>query len=142
MAALLGMLTGIGGVVMRDVSLTEIPQVLRSDLYAVAALAGASTVVVGDLLGLSYGIHPPDGRDLVLRHSIHGDQTWLAFAHRSSFRTKTRGGRPFERREIALKFVVHRRGAVGRKPANRRNTETTRDPCFYSRRHWHHCSEL
>src|SRR5690606_11940801 len=40
MAALLGMLTGIGGGMTRDLLLTEIPQVLRSDLYAVAALAG------------------------------------------------------------------------------------------------------
>ena len=55
MAALLGMLTGIGGGMMRDVLLTEIPQVLRSDLYAVAALAGASIVVIGHLMGLPYG---------------------------------------------------------------------------------------
>src|SRR6478735_3383249 len=54
MAALLGMLTGIGGGMTRDVLLAEIPQVLRSDLYAVAALAGASIVVIGDMLGLSY----------------------------------------------------------------------------------------
>lgn len=56
MAALLGMLTGIGGGMTRDVLLAEIPQVLRSDLYAIAALAGASIVVIGDKLGLSYGI--------------------------------------------------------------------------------------
>ena len=56
MSALLGMLTGIGGGMTRDVLLTEIPQVLRSDLYAVAALAGASIVVIGDMLGLSYGV--------------------------------------------------------------------------------------
>ena len=56
MAALLGMLTGIGGGMTRDVLLTEIPQVLRSDLYAVAALAGASIVVIGHMLGLSYGV--------------------------------------------------------------------------------------
>lgn len=56
MSALLGMLTGIGGGMTRDVLLAEIPQVLRSDLYAVAALAGASIVVVGDMLGLSYGV--------------------------------------------------------------------------------------
>ena len=43
------MLTAIGGGMMRDILLTEIPQVLRSDLYAVAALAGASTVVIGDM---------------------------------------------------------------------------------------------
>lgn len=52
MAALLGMLTGIGGGVARDVLLAEIPAVLRSDLYAVAALAGAATVVGGNLLNL------------------------------------------------------------------------------------------
>ena len=40
MAALLGMLTGIGGGMTRDVLLAEIPTVLRADLYAVAALAG------------------------------------------------------------------------------------------------------
>src|SRR6185369_5980275 len=56
MAALLGMVTGIGGGMTRDVLLAEIPQVLRSDLYAVAALAGASIVVIGDMLGLSYGV--------------------------------------------------------------------------------------
>lgn len=52
MAALLGMLTGIGGGVARDVLLAEIPAVLRADLYAVAALAGAAVVVVGTLLAL------------------------------------------------------------------------------------------
>ncbi len=56
MSALLGMLTGIGGGMMRDVLLTEIPHVLRSDLYAVAALAGASLVVIGHVLGISYDI--------------------------------------------------------------------------------------
>ena len=56
MAALLGMLTGIGGGMARDVLPAEVPQVLRSDLYAVAALIGASIVVIGDLLGLSYNI--------------------------------------------------------------------------------------
>src|SRR5690349_10813638 len=52
MAALLGMLTGIGGGMARDVLLAEIPTVLRSDLYAVAALAGAVAVVIGNVLQL------------------------------------------------------------------------------------------
>lgn len=52
MAALLGMLTGIGGGVARDVLLAQIPAVLRSDLYAMAALAGAAVVVGGSLLHL------------------------------------------------------------------------------------------
>lgn len=52
MAALLGMLTGIGGGMTRDVLLTEVPTVLRADLYAVAALAGAAIVVIGAALRL------------------------------------------------------------------------------------------
>jgi uncharacterized membrane protein YeiH len=52
MAAALGMLTGIGGGMTRDVLLTQIPTVLRADLYAVAALAGAGVVVIGAALGL------------------------------------------------------------------------------------------
>jgi uncharacterized membrane protein YeiH len=52
MAALLGMLTGIGGGMVRDMLLAGVPSVLRSELYAVAALAGAIVVVSGDLLQL------------------------------------------------------------------------------------------
>src|SRR3954471_24024885 len=52
MAALLGMLTGVGGGMVRDVLTAEIPAVLRADLYAIAALAGAAVVVIGDLLHL------------------------------------------------------------------------------------------
>lgn len=51
MAALLGMLTGIGGGIVRDILIAEVPVVLRSELYAVAALAGAGIVVAGELLG-------------------------------------------------------------------------------------------
>lgn len=50
MAALLGMLTGIGGGIVRDVLLAEVPAVLRSDLYAVAALVGAAIVAVGSMV--------------------------------------------------------------------------------------------
>ena len=50
MAALLGMLTGIGGGMLRDVLVAQVPTVLRAELYAVAALAGAVVVVVGHVL--------------------------------------------------------------------------------------------
>jgi uncharacterized membrane protein YeiH len=53
MAALLGMLTGIGGGMARDVLLAEVPAVLRSEIYAVAALAGAAVVVIGKTIGLA-----------------------------------------------------------------------------------------
>lgn len=52
MATLLGMLTGIGGGMARDILLTEIPTVLRAELYAVAALLGAATVVIAHVLHL------------------------------------------------------------------------------------------
>ena len=52
MAILLGTLTGIGGGMARDLLLTEIPIVLRADLYAVAALAGATIVVIANVLQL------------------------------------------------------------------------------------------
>jgi uncharacterized membrane protein YeiH len=49
-AVLLGMLTGIGGGMMRDLLAAEVPSVLRGDIYAVAALAGAAVVVIGHLM--------------------------------------------------------------------------------------------
>ena len=52
-AVLLGMLTGIGGGIVRDVLVREIPTVLRTELYAIAALTGATVVVIGE------GLHLP-----------------------------------------------------------------------------------
>jgi len=49
-AILLGMLTGIGGGMVRDILVMEIPTVLRTELYAIAALIGAVVVVVGRML--------------------------------------------------------------------------------------------
>jgi len=70
----------------RDVLLMEIPHVLRSDLYAVAALAGASIVVIGDMLGLSYGVSALAGgalcfglRFMAIRYGWH-----LPIAHLSA----------------------------------------------------------
>jgi uncharacterized membrane protein YeiH len=51
-AVMLGVLTGIGGGITRDVLVAEVPHVLRRELYAVAALAGAVVVVAGDAFGL------------------------------------------------------------------------------------------
>ena len=52
MAAAMGMLTGIGGGIARDVLLAQVPPVLRAELYAVAALAGALIVALGHWLQL------------------------------------------------------------------------------------------
>ena len=46
-AALMGMVTGIGGGMARDVLAGRVPVVFRGELYATPALAGAAIVVVG-----------------------------------------------------------------------------------------------
>lgn len=51
-AVLLGVLTGTGGGALRDILVAKPPTVLRSELYAVTALAGAVVVVLGDLADL------------------------------------------------------------------------------------------
>jgi uncharacterized membrane protein YeiH len=52
-AVLLGMLTAIGGGIARDVLVAQIPVVLRSELYAIAAVAGGIVVVAGHALALA-----------------------------------------------------------------------------------------
>ena len=52
-AALLGMVTAVGGGVVRDILLNRVPTILQEDIYAVAALAGAATTVLARRLGAS-----------------------------------------------------------------------------------------
>ena len=52
MAAILGMITCIGGGVARDLLTLQVPTVLRAELYAVAALAGAGSIALGFAAGL------------------------------------------------------------------------------------------
>lgn len=47
-SALMGVLTAVGGGVVRDVLAGRVPVVLRSELYATPALVGASVAVLGD----------------------------------------------------------------------------------------------
>lgn len=54
-AVILGVITGVGGGTLRDVLIGRIPVVLRHELYAIPALAGAVVVVASDELGL-YGV--------------------------------------------------------------------------------------
>ncbi|GIE80368.1 membrane protein [Actinoplanes philippinensis] len=56
-ACLVGMLTGIGGGVIRDLLTGEIPVVLQREIYAVVALGGAVLVAVLHRLGLA-GVIP------------------------------------------------------------------------------------
>lgn len=55
-AILLGMLTGVGGGMLRDVLVAQVPTVLKAELYAVAALAGAAVVVLGKAFDLPIAV--------------------------------------------------------------------------------------
>jgi uncharacterized membrane protein YeiH len=86
-SVILGAITGIGGGIVRDVLVGEIPTVLRGGLYAIPALVGAGTVVVayhaGDhtvtfpivgaavcflmrMAGLRYGLGLPRAADVAI----------------------------------------------------------------------------
>lgn len=54
-AVILGAVTGVGGGTLRDVLIRRVPTVLRSELYAIPALVGATVTVVTARTGV-YGI--------------------------------------------------------------------------------------
>lgn len=89
---ILGAITGIGGGMLRDILVREIPTVLRGGLYAIPALVGAGIVVtayhLGDhsltfpivgaavcflmrIVGLRYGITLPSAADLTVTSVPH-----------------------------------------------------------------------
>lgn len=51
-AILLGTITGVGGGTIRDIFLAQVPAVLRTDIYATAALFGSAVMVLARKLGL------------------------------------------------------------------------------------------
>ena len=51
-AMLLGMLSGIGGGIARDLLVARTPVVLQAELYAVAALLGGAVVAIAEVAGL------------------------------------------------------------------------------------------
>lgn len=52
-AVLFGTLTGIGGGMVRDLLVREIPAVLRTDVYALAGILGAAVIVGARMEGVS-----------------------------------------------------------------------------------------
>ena len=57
-AVLLGTLTGVGGGMLRDVLLRQIPSVLREGLYAVPALLGAAVLALAQQAGSASPVAP------------------------------------------------------------------------------------
>jgi uncharacterized membrane protein YeiH len=60
-AVLLGAITGIGGGMLRDVLLRDVPSVLRHELYAIPALLGAGVLVVAQTSGNDSPVFPVVG---------------------------------------------------------------------------------
>jgi len=76
----------------RDVLLAEIPTVLRSELYAVAALAGAAVVVIGAALQLPSTATTIAGAVLCFRAPVHGYSPRLAPSRRRRTRATNHTG--------------------------------------------------
>ncbi len=57
-AVLLGAITGVGGGMLRDVLLRQVPTVLREGLYAIPALLGATVLVVAQRAGSTNPVFP------------------------------------------------------------------------------------
>jgi uncharacterized membrane protein YeiH len=54
-STLLGAITGVGGGILRDMLLGEVPTVLRRELYAIPALGGAAVVTIAHEAGTTSG---------------------------------------------------------------------------------------
>lgn len=74
-SVLLGVLTGVGGGIVRDVLVAQVPAVLHRELYAVAALAGAILFVAAREAGVPQAPAAVAGAALCL--AIR----WLAIRH-------------------------------------------------------------
>ena len=99
-AILLGALTGIGGGMARDILVSEIPTVLRADLYAVAALAGAAVVVIRNILKLPFGL--VTGAGLILCFGLR------FIAIRRGWHLPTALGLKMARRPVSSRLTIDR----------------------------------
>jgi uncharacterized membrane protein YeiH len=71
-AVILGAITGIGGGMLRDVLLREVPIVLRSEFYAVPALGGAAVVAIAHATGSDNAAYALAGAVLCLTVRLAG----------------------------------------------------------------------
>lgn len=71
-SVILGAITGIGGGILRDLLLREVPTVLRRDLYALPALAGAAVVAAAHQSGSDSGLYALAGAAVCLGLRLAG----------------------------------------------------------------------
>ena len=55
-AALMGVITGVFGGVIRDILCNEVPLIFRTDIYATASLIGALLLIALDGLGMAHNL--------------------------------------------------------------------------------------
>lgn len=55
-AALMGVVTGVFGGVIRDILYNEVPLIFRTDIYATASLAGALLLIVLDSYTINHNV--------------------------------------------------------------------------------------
>jgi uncharacterized membrane protein YeiH len=90
-AILLGAITGIGGGIVRDVLLREVPTVLRHELYAIPALLGAAVVVAAQEAGTSSPVFPILGVAVCVAVRLAGLKYGVNVPTAPSERTRRRG---------------------------------------------------
>lgn len=74
-AMLLGMVTGIGGGIARDLLVARVPVVLQAELYAVAALVG------GGVVALASALHLPQQPAMAVGALACFGLRWMALRH-------------------------------------------------------------
>lgn len=55
-ALIIGVVTGVGGGIVRDMLVARIPVVLRREIYALAAAVGSVVAIAGDALGVGRAV--------------------------------------------------------------------------------------
>jgi uncharacterized membrane protein YeiH len=90
-AILLGAITGVGGGILRDVLLREVPTVLRHDLYAIPALLGAGVLVAAQESGTSSPVFPVLGVAVCVAVRVAGLRYGLNVPIAPSARDEGRG---------------------------------------------------
>ena len=112
MVPLLGMLSGIGGGILRDVLVAEIPTVLRSNLYAVAALAGEVIQCVSSRAACTQ--RPA----IIVRHTVKLSSNTTISASLPAARLPLRSSTPITRAGVRL--AIRTASASGIPTASRR----------------------
>ena len=110
---ILGAITGIGGGMLRDILIREIPTVLRGGLYAIPALVGASIVVTAYHLGDHTLTFPVVGAAVCFGMRIAGLRYGIALPSAA---------------DIAITSVPHRRSHVTDSPSDSARAEAPPGP--------------